>query len=152
VGQEVCSTDICWANAVMVIAAKRRKHLARSEILRLLGDIANQPQEHFVVMTFDGGGRLINRHLVYIGTIDRIEIHMRDVFAKAIPDFPAAIIVSHSHPSGDPSPSKDDISTTQQLLAAGQLLQIPVIDHIIVAGDRHYSFVANGLIFPELKP
>lgn len=150
-GQEVCATDLYRANAVMhFVGSKRRKQLAKGEILRLLGDIANKPQEHFVVMTFRSDGALINKHLVYIGTIDRIEIHIRDIFAKAIPDFPAAIIVSHCHPSGDPSPSKDDIRTTNQLVSAGQLLGIPLLDHIVVAGDKHYSFVANGLIFPEL--
>lgn len=118
--------------------------------MRLLGDIANERQEHFVVMTFNSGGTLVGKHLVYIGTIDSIAVYMRDIFAKAMPDFPAAIIVSHNHPSGDPSPSKDDIRTTQQLVSAGQILGVPLLDHIIVTGNKHYSFVANGLIFPEL--
>jgi DNA repair protein RadC len=134
------------------LTSPSRKDLAKGEVLRLLGDIANERQEHFIVMTFDSGGRLINKHLVYIGTIDSIAVYMRDVFAKAMPDFPAAILVSHNHPSGDPAPSKDDIRTTNQLVAAGQLLGVPLLDHIVVAGDKHYSFVANGLIFPIPKP
>lgn len=132
------------------MASPPRKNLAKREVLKLLGDIADKPQEHFVVLTFDTGGRLINKHLVYIGTIDKVAIYARDVFARAMPDFPAAIIVSHNHPGGDPMPSKQDITTTQHLIAAGQVLGVAVLDHIIVAGDEHYSFVANGLILPPL--
>jgi DNA repair protein RadC len=134
------------------LTSPSRKNLDKGELLSLLGDIANEPQEHFVVMTFDGGGRLINKHLVYIGTVDSIAVYVRDVFAKAMPDFPSAIIVSHNHPGSedDLHPSKADIRTTNQIIAAGQILGVPLLDHIIVSGDEHYSFVANGLIFPAL--
>lgn len=133
----------------MILAAPPRKNLAKREVLKLLGDIADKPQEHFIVLTFDTGGRLIGKHLVYIGTIDKVAIYTRDVFARAMPDFPAAVLISHNHPGGDPTPSKHDITTTQNLIAAGQLLGVPVLDHIIVSGSKHYSFVANGLIFPS---
>jgi DNA repair protein RadC len=56
------------------------------------------------------------------------------------------IIVAHNHPSGDPRPSKQDISTTQQLVAAGQILGVRLYDHVIVAGEEHYSFSANGMM------
>ncbi len=133
-------------SSMTFLSSPSRKRLDNNEVLRLLGDIANEPQEHFVVLTFDTGGRVSGKHLVYIGTIDKIAVYSRDVFAKAMPDFPVAIIISHNHPSGNPTPSKQDIATTQHLIAAGQLLGVPVLDHIIVAGDEYYSFVANGLI------
>lgn len=59
------------------------------------------------------------------------------------------IIVAHNHPSGDPTPSKQDITTTQQLIAAGQILGVTLLDHVIVAGRRHYSFSASGMMLSE---
>jgi DNA repair protein RadC len=68
------------------------------------------------------------------------------VYAGAVSDFATGIIVAHNHPSGDPTPSKQDIATTQQLVAAGQILGVTLIDHVIVAGEEHYSFWAEGMM------
>jgi DNA repair protein RadC len=123
--------------------------LAISDTLLILEDIANQKQEHFVVLTLDSGGRLINKRLVFLGTVSKTMCHPREIFAGAIVDFASTIIVSHNHPSGDSRPSTQDIATTEQLAAAGQLLGIRLQNHVIVAGKEHFSFRANGLIFPK---
>lgn len=123
-----------------------RKQLLTTDILSLLKDIAVAQQEHFVVLTLDNEGRLIRKRVVFIGTINSMLVHPRETFAPAVADYAASIIVVHNHPSGDPSPSKQDIETTRQLMAAGQILGIRLFDHIIVAGVDHYSFQANGLI------
>lgn len=73
--------------------------------------------------------------------------HPRDVYAGAVADLATGIIVAHNHPSGDPSPSKQNIATTQQLVAAGQILGVKLLDHIIVTGRKHYSFQMEGMIF-----
>ena len=120
--------------------------LSTADILLLLENIAVARQEHFVVLTLDSGGRLIRKRVVFIGTIDATLVHPRETFAPAIADYAASIVVAHNHPSGDPSPSKQDIMATQQLVAAGQILGVRLRDHIIVAKGEYYSFSANGLI------
>lgn len=127
--------------------------LKLDEMLSLLAKIADERQEHFAVLTLDSGGRLINSKVIFIGTVTSTLVHPREIFAQAIADYAVSIVVSHNHPSGNPSPSQQDIATTQQLVAAGILLGINVDDHIIVAGGSHYSFAANGLILPpDLAP
>ena len=126
---------------------KQNKELhTMTNILPLLNDIADHRQEHFIVMSVDSRRQLITKRIVFIGTVDAVVAHPREVYAGAIADFAVGIIVAHNHPSGDPTPSKQDIATTQQLIAAGQILGVRLYDHVIVAGRRHYSFSANGMI------
>ncbi len=131
----------------MIMARKTPKEpLSTAAILLLLKNIATARPEHFVVLTLDSGGRLIKKRVVFIGTVDATLVHPRETFAPAIADYAASIVIAHNHPSGDPSPSKQDIMATQQLVAAGQILGVRVRDHIIVAKSEHYSFLANGMI------
>ena len=121
--------------------------LAKTQsIVTSLQDIASLRQEHFRVFSLDSGRRIINRRTVFIGTLTGVLAHPREVFAPSMEDRAAAIIVAHNHPSGDVEPSKHDISTTQQLIAAGQILGIRVDDHIIVGGKKHFSFLKHGLM------
>src|SRR5438046_7090390 len=122
------------------------KLLTTVDILLLLRDIASHRQEHFIVLSVDTGRKLITKRVVFIGTVDSVIAHPREVYAGAIADLAAGIVVAHNHPSGDPTPSKQDITTTQQLIASGQILGVRLYDHVIVAGKRHYSFSANGMI------
>jgi DNA repair protein RadC len=132
-----------------------RKHIKKllntADILPLLKDISTDRQEHFVVLSIDSGRRLITKRVVFIGTVDTVMAHPREVYAGAVSDFATSIIVAHNHPSGDPSPSKQDIATTQQLIAAGQILGVKLLDHIIVAEREHYSFQGNGMILSHDK-
>lgn len=130
---------------------QEKKLRKTADILPLLEDIANHRQEHFVALSLDSGRRLINKRIVFIGTIDAVMAHPREVFAGAVADLAAGIVVAHNHPSGDPNPSKQDIATTQQLMAAGQILGISLYDHVIVAGRRHYSFSASGMIMVSFR-
>lgn len=129
------------------------KHITKlrttAAILPLLQDIAEQRQEHFIVLTLDSGQRLIAKRTVFIGTIDSVIAHPREIFAAAVADLAAGIVVAHNHPSGDPAPSKQDVIMTEQLVAAGQILGVALYDHIIVAGRRHFSFRARGIMLPN---
>jgi DNA repair protein RadC len=122
------------------------KALNTADILKLLEDIANHRQEHFVVLSLDTGQRLITKRIVFIGTVNSVLAHPREVFAGAIADLAACIVVAHNHPSGNPSPSKQDIAMTQQLAAAGQILGVPLHDHIIVTRGEFFSFRAEGML------
>ena len=126
-----------------------KKPLAMADLLELLAKIANERQEHFVVITMDAAGRLINSKIVFVGTVTATLVHPREIFAQAVADMAVSIVVAHNHPSGNPEPSGQDITTTQQLVAAGLIMGITVEDHIVVAGGGHFSFAANGLILPS---
>jgi len=132
-----------------VFSPGTKKPLAMADLLELLAKIANERQEHFVVITMDAAGRLINSKIVFVGTVTATLVHPREIFAQAVADMAVSIVVAHNHPSGNPEPSGQDITTTQQLVAAGLIMGITVEDHIVVAGGGHFSFAANGLILPS---
>ena len=113
---------------------------ATEDVLPYLKFIRNKPQEYFICLSLDSVGRVITRRTVTIGLLDIALAHPREVFAGALKDRSAAVIVAHNHPSGNPQPSKEDIKTTQQLAAAGVLLGMPLVDHIILAKREHFSF------------
>ncbi len=116
------------------------------DVLPYLKFIRTKKQEYIVCLSLDSGNRLIARRVVTIGTLTSSLVHPREVFAGPLKDRAASVIVAHNHPSGDPRPSRKDIETTQQLVAAGILLGIPPGDHLIIAKKGHYSFRQAGLI------
>ena len=104
------------------------------------------PVEEFHVAVLDAQHRLELDALVTRGILNSSLVHPREVFREAIAERAAAIILVHNHPSGDPTPSADDRQVTEQLAAAGRLLDIPVHDHVIVGRGRYTSFAETGLL------
>ena len=102
-----------------------------------LADIRDKKQEYFVCLTLDGANRLIAKRIITIGTLTASLVHPREVFAEAITDRAASIIVAHNHPSGNLEPSQADRDVTLRLKDAGELLGIRMIDHIIVTVKAH---------------
>ena len=98
-----------------------------------LSDIRDKKQEYFVCLTLDGANRLIAKRIITIGTLTASLVHPREVFAEAITDRAASIIVAHNHPSGNLEPSDADTLITERLREAGSLLGVPLVDHIIVS-------------------
>jgi DNA repair protein RadC len=117
-----------------------------STLLTYLGNIRRAMQEHFVCLSLDSQGQVIADHIVFIGTLNSVIAHPREIFATAIADHAAEIIVAHNHPSGGLLPSKQDTAMTQQLVAAGEIMGIPLVDHIIVTKDGWFSFREHLLI------
>ena len=115
-------------------------------ILAQVKFIRNKKQEYFICLSLDSAQRLITRRTVTIGTLTSTLVHPREVFAGPLKDRAASIIVVHNHPSGEAAPSGDDVKTTQQLVAAGQIIGIPLHDHIIVTTRKHYSFRGHFMI------
>ena len=107
-----------------------------------LGYLRDKRQECFVVLTLDGANRLIDNAIVFQGTLTQSLVHPREIFAKAIEDRAAKIIVAHNHPSGSLEPSPDDIEVTKKLKEAGRLMGIEVLDHIIVSKIGYRSVEA----------
>jgi DNA repair protein RadC len=104
------------------------------------------PVEEFHVAVLDAQHRLERDITVTRGILNSSLVHPREVFREAIAERAAAVILVHNHPSGDPSPSADDRAVTEQLAAAGRVLDIPVHDHVIIGRGRYTSFAEAGLL------
>ena len=106
-----------------------------------LSDIRDKKQEYFVCLTLDGANRLIAKRIITIGTLTSSLVHPREVFADAITDRAASIIVAHNHPSGTLTASSADSEVTQRLEEAGVVLGIKLVDHLIVSSSGHLSIL-----------
>lgn len=111
-----------------------------------LEDLRHLAQEAFVVLTLNTKNRVIRRHMVSLGTVNSTLVHPREIFRPAIQSGAASIIVCHNHPSGDPSPSAQDIRITKHLIEAGKLIEIPVLDHLIIGDGPPLSLRETGLV------
>lgn len=101
-------------------------------------------REHFFSLHLNSKNQLIREVLVSIGSLSSSVVHPREVFAPAVRDSTAGLIFLHNHPSGDPSPSREDKECTHRLIGAGKILGIRVLDHIVFGYDDYYSFADAG--------
>ncbi|MDO4702220.1 MAG: DNA repair protein RadC [Erysipelotrichaceae bacterium] len=108
--------------------------------------IGHEFQEHFVVVYLDVKNQIIDFSMLFKGTLDRTLIHPREIFKEAVLKSAASIIVAHNHPSGSLTPSKADISITEQLEKVGKLMNIHLQDHLIVNGTSFFSFRQQSLL------
>lgn len=115
----------------------------------LMAEIGHLEQEVFCVLFLDARFRVMSIQKLYQGNLTMTQIRIAEVFREAIRRNCAVIIVAHNHPSGDPTPSPDDIATTRQLVKAGQLLNIEVLDHLIIGLGRWVSMRERGLGFDQ---
>jgi len=117
------------------------------DVVRLyVGRLRDLQVEEFHLLALDSQSQVLREVLVTRGLLNSSLVHPREVFRAAIAEAAAGIIVVHNHPSGDPTPSAEDRAVTQQLAAAGRLLDLPLYDHVIIAGDRFVSFATAGLL------
>ncbi len=98
----------------------------------------------FFALLLDSKNRLLRDEVVSIGTLTASLVHPREVFRPAIREAAASIIVAHNHPSGDPSPSAEDMDVTARLRSAGELIGIPVLDHVILGAGTYTSLAERG--------
>ncbi|MFD3449554.1 DNA repair protein RadC [Microbacteriaceae bacterium 4G12] len=103
-------------------------------------------QEHFVCLYLNTKNQVLHRQTVFIGSLNSSIVHPREVFREAFRRSAASIICLHNHPSGDPSPSKEDIEVTKRLVECGKIMGIEVLDHIIIGEHRFVSLKEKGYI------
>lgn len=108
-------------------------------VLPYLTDIRSKGQEHMVVLSLNNAHQVIAKRIITIGLVNRTQIHPREVFTDVIVDKAAAIILAHNHPSGQVTPSREDLTATKRIKEAGELLGIPLLDHVIVSSLRFQS-------------
>lgn len=106
--------------------------------------LAEEVVEHFYVILLDNKHRKMRSEEVSLGSLTSSVVHPRDVFLKVIRHSAAAVIFVHNHPSGDPTPSQEDLALTRRLREVGELIGVRVLDHIIIGKGRYVSFVDDG--------
>ena len=114
----------------------------------LLVEMGHLEQEHLRTVLLDTKNRVQQIATVYIGSVNSAQVRVGEVFRDAIRRNSAALIVAHNHPSGDPTPSPEDILVTRQIVEAGKLLNIDVLDHLILSHSRFVSLRERGIGFP----
>lgn len=145
------STSIIAAIELVTRALGKHPHIlpiisSPESALDHLTDIRNQKKEYFVALYLNARNELIHKEIISIGTLTRSLVHPREVFAPALIHSAASILVAHNHPSGDPTPSEDDLLVTKRLQGAGDLLGIALFDHLIVTKDSYCSFRQGGYL------
>lgn len=142
------------AKAATVVAAlefsRRRirpdstRIMTPADALPLLRHYADRKQEHLLAITLNGANEVLHVRVVSIGLIDRTPIHPREVYADAVADRAAGLILAHNHPAGSLEPSDADVAATKQIKSAGAILGIPLLDHVIFNRSGYYSFLEAG--------
>ena len=119
---------------------------APGDALSMLSDIKDQQREHFLCLYLNARNQVIHKEVVSIGSLSSAIVHPREVFRTAVAQAAASVILAHNHPSGDVSPSQDDINLTRRLVQAGEIMGIDVLDHLIIGSDDFISLKERGLI------
>ena len=123
-----------------------------ADAAREFSELATSAQECFCVLTLNTKYKVIDRHLVSIGTLDACLAHPREVFRPAITDGAAALVLIHNHPSGDPTPSREDINLTRRMVEVARAIDIQILDHVIIGRPgphnltSHLSLRESGLV------
>ena len=112
----------------------------------LIQEMRVYDREHFMVLYLDRKGGLIVKEDISVGGLHSSIVHPREVFKTAVKRSAASIILAHNHPSGDPSPSREDIDITRRLVEAGGIMGIEVLDHVVIGENTYCSFKEKGLI------
>ena len=138
-------------NLPLVKEPTATKVITPDQAAKYCEDMRDKAQEMFVVLTLNVKSNVIDRHLVSLGTANSSLVHPREVFRPAITDGASSIIILHNHPSGDCSPSAQDITITRKLVEAGKILSISIMDHVIVGKEteEHSGFLSlreSGLV------
>ena len=144
------------AAALMAAAEMGRRmasrELRKGDLIRSARDVhqhfhqhmRDQRTEQFMVLLLDGRNRVMSESQISKGTLTTSLVHPREVFRPAIRAAAAGIVLVHNHPSGDPSPSREDLTVTRRLVDAGKVVGIPVVDHVVVAERGFHSFHESG--------
>ena len=113
----------------------------------LLSEMGLLEKEHLRTLLLDTKNHVLSSPTIYVGSLNTSLIRVAEIFREAIKANCAGIIVAHNHPSGDPTPSPEDVAVTEQIVAAGKLLDIEVLDHLVIGRQRYVSLRERGLGF-----
>nr|WP_303621460.1 DNA repair protein RadC [Paucisalibacillus globulus] len=112
----------------------------------VMEELRNLNQEHFVVLFLNTKNQIIHRQTIFIGSLNASIVHPREVFREAVKRSAASIIVAHNHPSGDPTPSQEDIHVTRRLAESGKMIGIELLDHLVIGDRKFVSLKEKGYL------
>ncbi len=111
------------------------------DTVHLLKEYADKRQEYLICLYINARHELIQKEVLGVGNLNTLRIEPREIFRPALSSPCAGVILAHNHPSGDPTPSEDDIAFTKRIHEAGQIMGIPLLDHVIIGSKKYFSFV-----------
>lgn len=117
-----------------------------SVYLYLKNKLELKTQENLIGLFINTKGELIKKETIFVGSLNMSVIHPREIFKEAVKVSAASVVIAHNHPSGDPSPSSQDIEITKRLHQSGQMMDIEVLDHIIIGQNRYFSFKEHKML------
>ncbi|MBI4264903.1 MAG: DNA repair protein RadC [Acidobacteria bacterium] len=144
--QVLAAVELGRRTLVRRVAARPRLVSPPELAMYLLPQYGSSPVEQFGIVMLDTKMRLIRIKIVSSGSLNGTVVHPREVFREAASASAAAIVLFHNHPSGDPTPSPDDLELTTRMVNAGDVMGIDVVDHLILAEQQYFSFVESGRI------
>jgi DNA repair protein RadC len=116
-------------------------------IVAQLADLRDKHKEYFMALYLNARNQLIHKETISVGTLTASLVHPREVFEPAIRHFASSVVLAHNHPSNNPEPSEEDVQLTENLVRAGVILDIALLDHIIITSNGYTSFKEKGLFF-----
>ena len=122
------------------------RYTSASQVFDTFNFLRHETKEHFIALHLDGKNRIVCLDRVSVGSLNQSIVHVREVMKSALLSSASAILLIHNHPTGDPMPSSEDMAITRRLKEAGELIGIPVLDHIIIGDGQFISFVERGFL------
>lgn len=146
----VREASFCWTSKTKVkqseLVKVRNSDSAYEYLKKVYGEDEMESREYFYVVFLNRANRIMGHNLVSMGGVSGTVVDPKMIFAPALSCGASAIIISHNHPSGNTSPSEQDIKLTRKLVECGKFLEISVLDHIIVTSETYYSFADEGTL------
>jgi DNA repair protein RadC len=149
--QVLAAVELGRRTLVRGSADRPRLNTPRQVASYLLPEYGSRAVEQFGIVMLDTKHRLIRIKIVSVGSLDTTVVHPREVFREAAAASAAAIVLFHNHPSGDPTPSTDDLVLTTRMVNAGDIMGIEVVDHLILADQRYFSLIESGRLHPRAE-
>lgn len=149
--QVLAAVELGRRTLLRATAERQRLIHPRQVAAYLLPQFGAGPVEQFGILMLDTKQRVIRIKIVSIGSLNTTVVHPREVFREAAAASAASIVLFHNHPSGDPTPSGDDLVLTTRMVNAGDIMGIEVIDHVILADQRYFSLVEAGRLHPRVE-
>ena len=143
---EDCRTVLIKEKAVNYRTDEFSRPALVAELLNSVASLNVMGEEHCYMLGLNNKGKLIGLFFISKGTVNMTCLNPREVFMRALLIGASSIVLCHNHPSGNPEPSRQDMEMTKRFKEAGELLGLPVMDHIIIGGSSYYSFMERGLL------
>lgn len=150
-GQILAAVELGRRTLVRGGAERPRLNTPRQLASYLLPQYGAAAVEQFGIVMLDTKQRMIRIRILSVGSLDSTVVHPREVFREAAAASAAAIVLFHNHPSGDPSPSREDLLLTTRMVNAGDIMGIDVVDHLILADQKYFSLVESGRLTPRME-